>query len=146
MERDVRLLSILTGGVSRKYEAVQEIANQFSIEEAKHCYALALTQLCIYLDDPFDPSYSSVNKTAYIEAVVASYERLRETDPWFSMNKGSFRMALTTAVLVDMRGQGSSAIRRKLGEFDFHGDDQEWTNEDEERLGWQVIEMHEVGP
>jgi len=145
MESEVGLLSILTGGTSKKYEAVQELANQLSVEEAVYCYSLSLTQLRIYLEDPFDPSYSRFNKTAYVEATVALYERLRGTDPWFSMNKGAFRLALTKGVLPNMRGQ-SSAIRRKLGEFDYHGPSRDWSNEDLERLGWEVIQMHKVGP
>lgn len=140
------LLSILTGGVSKKYEAVQKLANQLSIEEAVYCYSLSLIQLRVYLDDPFDPSYSQINKTAYVEAIVALYERLRGTDPWFSMNKGAFRIALTKRVLPDMRGEGPSAIRKKLGEFEYHGQSCDWSMEDEERLGWKVIQMHEVGP
>ena len=78
------LLSILTGGVSKKYEAVQQLANQLTEEEAMHCFNLAHMQLCMYLDDPLSPG--SYNKTAYVEAVVALYERLRGADPWFSMN------------------------------------------------------------
>ena len=102
------LLSILTGGISRKYEAVQELADALSIEDAVYCYTLSLVKLCYYLDDPFDPSASRYNKTAYVEIVVALYERLRGSDPWFSMNKGSFRMALTKAVLPNMAGKGGS--------------------------------------
>ena len=140
------LLSILTGGISKKYEAVQELANSLSIEEAVYCYSLSLGHLCMYLDDPLDPSNSQISKTAYVEVIVALYERLRGSDPWFGMSKGSFRMALTKAVLQNSAGQGSFAIRSQLGKFDYQGNDREWSNADQDRLGWHVIDMQETGP
>lgn len=139
------LLSILTGGISEKYEAVQQLANALADDEAARCYSIALGQLCIYLDNPFDPS-AMYNKTAYVEAVVALYERLRGSDSWFSMNKGSFRLQLTKSVLSNFTGKSPPTIRRLLDEYDFEGDDRDWSSEDSERLGWHVQEMLAAGP
>jgi len=140
------LFSLLTGGVREKYEAVQQLANQLSPDEAVYCHSIALMQLSTYLENPSDPSASIYSRAAYVEAVVALYERLQGTDPWFSTNKGVNRVALTKAVLRDFSGQYSTEIRGQLRKFDFDGGDREWSMSDEERLGWHIQEMLSAGP
>jgi len=140
------LLSILTGGVSKKYEAVQGLANELSQKDAAYCYDIAFMGLCHYLDAPFELGHSSRNKTAYVEPLVALHERLRGFDPWFSRSKGQFRMDLVRAVLRDFRGEGVFAIAKTLGEFGFNGKSPDLSFSDKARLGYHVEQMVEVGP
>jgi hypothetical protein len=103
--------------------------------------------LCSYLDDPFEMPNSRFNKTAYVEVLVSLHERLRGFDPWFSRNKGQFRMDLVRAVLRDFSGQGLFTVAKKLGEFNFVQPSPPKVSLDrEEQLGQHVMIMLQEGP
>jgi hypothetical protein len=143
----VGLLSFLTGGISEKYAAVQALANQISQKEAAHCYGFGFMLLCGYLDDPFDMANSRFNKTAYVEVLVSLHERLRGFDPWFSRNKGQFRMDLVRAILRDFSGQGVFTVANNLREFNFIAVAPQQLNKDREaELSDHVMLMLSEGP
>ena len=147
------LFNMLTGGIRDKYKAVQDLADQLGVEEAKYCYKAAHTKLLAYLVDPGTYSgtygtYGTYGRAGFVEVVVALHERLLGSDPWFHKNKGLFRIALTKVSLSSSVGAGGgyAELSKLMDEFLYTGNVQEFSQEDTERLEMHIQDMLAAGP